>query len=38
MIEVLTDGLVDANKVVVGLVLGLIAVATLTYLVHRLWR
>jgi len=36
MIEFLTKGLFEANTVVVGVVLGLIAAATMTYLVLRL--
>jgi hypothetical protein len=38
MIDILTDGLIEANTVVVGIVLGLVAVATLTYLVLRTAR
>lgn len=38
MIDILTDGLIEANTVVVGVVLGLVAAATLTYLVLRTAR
>lgn len=36
--QLLTDGLVDANKVVTGIVLGLVTLATVAYLVRRLLR
>jgi threonine/homoserine/homoserine lactone efflux protein len=34
----LTDGYIDANKVVVGVALGLIVLFTLAYLLRRVWR
>lgn len=36
--KLLTEGLLDANKLVVGIALGAIALATLGYLLRRLWR
>ena len=37
MLQVLTRGLLDANKVVVGVAIALVALTTLAYLVRR-WR
>jgi hypothetical protein len=36
--DLLSDGIFDANRVVVGLILGAVIVATLATLVHRLWH
>jgi hypothetical protein len=36
--RVLTQGLLEANKLVVGIALGAVALAALVYLLRRLWR
>jgi len=36
--RLLTEGLLDANRVVVGIALAIVALATLAYLLRRLWR
>jgi ABC-type nickel/cobalt efflux system permease component RcnA len=37
VLQVLTRGLLDANRVVVGIAIAIVALATLAYLVRR-WR
>jgi hypothetical protein len=36
--KLLTEGMVDANKLVVGIALAAVALATIVYLLRRLWR
>jgi hypothetical protein len=36
--KLLNEGLLDANAVVVGIALAAVALATLVYLLRRLWR
>jgi hypothetical protein len=36
--DLLSDGIFDANRVVVGIILGAVIVATLATLAHRLWH
>jgi len=36
--SLLTDGVFEANRVVVGVLLGAVTLATLTALLRRVWR
>jgi hypothetical protein len=36
--QILTGGLLDANKVLVGVVIAVIALLTVAYVVRRTWR
>ena len=38
IMELLTNGWLEANKVLVGVVITIVGLVTIAYLVRRLWR